>query len=194
MNKVIWWIVGIIVVVIGIYYFVSNKPDTAADDVVPATEDGQGSFTTPSDDQGAPADTSGKSLKDLIALGVSQQCAFSQTVDNSSTSGTVFVGMGKMRGDFVSVASGQTVNAHMIADGQYTYTWIDGIAMGFKMSLDQTAPASGTGANQTGSPDLNQKLDYNCSAWTLDASKFTLPAGVTFTAMGSAGLMTPPTQ
>ncbi len=183
MSKAIWWIIVIVVVVGGIYYL-SNKSAVVDDnEVTPTSEeaDDQGSFNTASSDQ--------KSLAELMALGTAQQCTFNQSLENSTNSGTFYLGLGQMRGDFTSVDGGQTTQIHMISDSKDVYTWIEGMNLGFKASASAGQPtASGTPANNNG-VDVNQKLAYNCSPWTADSSKFTLPTGIQFNA---PGMMAPP--
>ena len=58
--------------------------------------------------------SSQKSLKDLIGLGQTQECTF--TTEGSS--GKVYIGGGKMRGDFSTTTEGQTVISLMLVDGQ----------------------------------------------------------------------------
>lgn len=94
-----------------------------------------------------------------------------------------------MRGDFTSVASGQTTQSHMITDGQTSYVWTDQMAQGFKMSFSSANATSGgsNGASTSVNPD--EKVNYACSPWSVDQSEFTLPANITFSDMGA--LMNP---
>ncbi len=137
--------------------------------------------------------TSVNSLKDLLAKGIAQSCTFSSDAE----SGTVYVSGGKTRGDFSSVTEGKTVLSHMIVDGNTSYLWTDGQNTGFKMSFDPNAAASATPGTagttgSTGSFDANANMNYKCSSWFADASKFALPAGVTFTSF-SVPTMAPAT-
>lgn len=177
MNKVIWWIIGI-VIILGLIWYVATKKPTPTDDT--------NNVSSSSQDAGGQ-----RSLVELLALGTAQKCTFNQSVDGSNNEGRFYLSNGKMRGDFSSMANGQTMTAHMISDGQDMYTWLDGLNMGFKMSMDSTqAPVPGAAAN--GSVDVNQKLDYDCVPWTAEAAQFTLPAGVQFNDMSTAGVMMPP--
>ena len=186
MNKAIWWIIVIVVVAGGIYYSTTKSAPT--EPAAPASEGaaGQGTFNT------APPTSGQQSLAGLMALGTAQQCAFSQNVVGSSNSGTVYVSAGKVRGDFTSVADGQTTQAHMISDGQDVYTWIEGINLGFKATMSEGQAAT-PGTPASGGVDVNQQLNYDCSPWSVDNSKFAVPTSIQFNAMG-AGMMTPPTQ
>ncbi|MBI2030107.1 hypothetical protein HYT05_00630 [Candidatus Kaiserbacteria bacterium] len=121
------------------------------------------------------------SLKELIAGGVSQKCTFSDASADMPTEGTVYVGGGKVRGDFSATSQGKVMGMHMIADGATMHTWIDGMTSGFSMSMDATQ--SGTNTQQ--SFDSDKKIDYRCEQWATDDSRFVLPSNVTFQDMAA---------
>lgn len=137
-----------------------------------------------------PAPFTAQSLKDLFIEGASRQCTF--TTDSNST-GTVYVGSGKIRGEFSTKTGTQTVLAHMISDGKTSYIWMDDNKTGMKMTLDIASAA--TESNKTPSSeqgiDVNQKMKLECSNWSVDASKFEIPANVTFTDVSTIGRPTP---
>lgn len=121
------------------------------------------------------------SMKELIAMGKSQKCVFSEP--QSSTGGTIYIADGKVRGDFTSQNQGANVSGHMIVDGTTVYTWMDGMNQGFKTSFNPTGE-QGQGDTQQGlSPD--KKTDYKCEKWSADESFFAMPAGVTFSDMSA---------
>ena len=127
--------------------------------------------------------TKSASMKDLMA-GESQTCTYS----DAGYTGTVYVANNKMRMDYTGTSNGVTVTSHSIIDGNVYYSWIDGQPNGFKFDVSKTG-AGQAGPNQN--VDINRTFDYNCSAWSVDNSKFTLPAGVQFTdfaAVGSFGM------
>lgn len=125
------------------------------------------------------------STAELIARGGDHVCTFDQTVENSRSTGTVYISNGKMRGDFKSdVSAGGTnmsVESHMISDGEFMYTWSSMMPTGFKMAIIDSATADGTTPTSQEMFDANMKLSYDCDPWSADASKFTLPSTVTFT-------------
>lgn len=144
---------------------------------------------------GAPGTQSGKSnavssLKDLIAKNIAQTCTYSNSEGDVENSGTMFMAGGKVRGDFeTKMKDGKTTKSHMIVDGNTSYIWSDDSNMGFKSTFDEKAGTttsskdSGTPA-ETGSFDASAGMDYKCSPWSADASKFALPKGVTFQSFG----------
>lgn len=118
------------------------------------------------------------SLRELLGLGTNLECTFSD--QETGSNGTVYVGgESQMRGDFTSVADTQTVNGHIMVDGDNMYLWTDGETQGFKASLS----ASQELAEQSigiGAFDVNKDVDYECHNWAPDNSKFTLPSNVEF--------------
>jgi len=132
----------------------------------------------------APAPTSmssTSSLKDLMAKG-DQMCTYS---DNGN-SGTVYIGSGKTRMDFVATSQGKTSNVHSIMDGTTSYTWIDGQGTGYKMAINKSGITPNTGSTSTPQQvDPNKQVNYTCSSWSVDDSKFTLPGGINFMDLSS---------
>src|SRR3989344_7159247 len=115
MNKVIWWIIGIVIVV-GLIYYVSAEDPV---DTGNTEDEAVGSLDQGSNEQ--------RSLVELLAAGTAQKCTFDHSVDGSTNEGRIYIGNGKMRGDFSSTVNGQTMMAHMISDGQEVNTWVDGM-------------------------------------------------------------------
>jgi hypothetical protein len=164
MNKTILWVIGAVVVIAVGGYFIMNGM-------------AGGSMTSSTGTSTASASSSG-TMMGLLARGGSSEC---QVADPSKgMSGTVFVGGGKMRGDFSATQNGKTVTSHMISDGTTVYVWSSAMAEGIKMAAAASATTSAsTGAAQ--SNPANEDVNYTCSGWTMDSSEFSLPAGVTFT-------------
>jgi hypothetical protein len=170
-NKTLWAVVGVVVVVIII--------------VVAVMMHGSGGSSTSTGGtatNGANAGTgsSAMSLNDLLASGQSQQCGFStQSATSTTVTGTVYVGSGHLRGDFsVKNSSGTLTASHIITDGQTAYVWTDSPAQGMEISF--ASMSSGNAEQSQGSVNPSQKMNYSCAAWATDATKFTLPANVTF--------------
>lgn len=133
----------------------------------------------------SPVTSGAQSVKDLIAAGIPQKCTFTSTEGGASTQGTTYVAAGKVRGDFGSTIDGKASVSHMISDGETTYIWQDGQMNGVKMEIPKdsqgeasTQPVDTSVGKQA---DLDQKMDYDCSAWIPDTSLFSPPSDVTFT-------------
>jgi len=134
--------------------------------------------STPAVQTQTAANTPTQSLRDLIAQGVSQSCTYS--TENSH--GMIYLGGGKIRGDFVVPGvqqNGQPTNAHMIIMNNMNYLWTDGIKTGMKVAFDENATPNPQATPNTNF-DANAKLNFKCSPWVVDATMFTLPTGISF--------------
>lgn len=119
------------------------------------------------------------SMQQLMARGGSWQCDVSVTNEGITTTGTTYAANGKMRADFVSnVPQAGTVESHMIMRDNTAYTWTSMMNRGFKFPIQGGEAQPEVSAEVAA--QVNQNYDFNCTAWTTDESKFTLPSGVTF--------------
>lgn len=119
--------------------------------------------------------TSKASLKSLMSLGNNQTCTFEDT--QSGSSGTVYISSGKFRGDFSSNVNGTVTGSHMISDSSNVYVWMDNTNDGFKMSMDSIEKLNESNQKTV---DINKEVDYSCSGWGVDSSKFSIPTQITF--------------
>ncbi|OGM27720.1 hypothetical protein A2962_02580 [Candidatus Woesebacteria bacterium RIFCSPLOWO2_01_FULL_39_61] len=127
-----------------------------------------------------PSQVSQRSLKDLLAAGISQKCTFKDVSNDVEIEGTSYIANGKVRGDFSTTAEGKTSVGHSIFDGKASYVWMDGSSTGLKMEIDTSATSTTEASTQQGL-DLNKTIDYNCDAWLQEESVFNPPSDVTFT-------------
>jgi uncharacterized protein YpmB len=105
--------------------------------------------------------------------------------DNKGT-GSVYVSTDKkFAGDFTMKGTdGKETTAHMISDGTYMYIWSSGLPMGIKTSLEAAKNVEQNAqANQN--VNINQEVGLNCSRWTPDTSKFTVPSDIQFRDMSN---------
>lgn len=150
----------------GAYLVLSNRPSSSGPSTAQQQTETQANTQT----------SNPKSLRDLMALANNQTCTFTDV--DSQNQGTVYVGGGKVRGDFSGDTGANVQNTHMIYDGADVYVWFDGAKEGFKGNLDSLTQASGqTGTTSSGSKSLDpdKQVDYQCSPWTVDNSRFQLP-------------------
>ena len=154
------------------------KDDGLATEDTMETEEVSGEEQTPTDQDNFEGSTA-----QLMARGGDHKCTFDQTVENSHSTGTVYISNGKMRGDFKSDVSAagtnMSVESHMISDGEFMYTWSSMMPTGFKMKIDQASSPSDEAGQ--GTFDANMKLSYDCAPWSPGSSQFTLPSSITFT-------------
>jgi hypothetical protein len=168
-NKVLGAIVAVIVIALVGYFAMANKGNEGQE---ANNQNNQAQNSNTDNDE--PQKTS---LKGLLSSG-SQQCTYS----DAQSSGTVYTANGKARIDMSSVTNGVTTNSHAIVDNQTYYGWVDGQPSGFKFSIAQSSTGS-AGSNQN--VDVDKQVDYDCDGWSVDNSKFNLPANVQFTDLSS---------
>jgi len=166
-------ILAIILIVVIIAVAVSRKPQTTP----------QSQTSTSGKTEVA---TSRGSLKDLISGGKNLTCQISYTASDQTVAGTVYVaGEKKMRGDFTMTVNGNPMDSHMIVDAGWGYSWTSASPAGTKMKIEETSPTP-TAGSATQSAELEREVEYKCSDWSPDNSKFTPPADIQFTDMSQA--------
>jgi hypothetical protein len=120
------------------------------------------------------ADSSKKSLKDLLTAKEPAQC----TYNDENGQGAAYIDSGRLRGDFSYKYQADETKGHIIIINNTSYVWTDGTGKkGIKISLDN-APQTSTGANNI---DVATKVAYKCSPWTVNNSVFEFPSGIEFT-------------
>ena len=128
------------------------------------------------------------SFLDIIKLGKSVKCTYSSSNDSGVTSGETYVSGTKSRTDFIlTLKDGTTNDSHSITDGEWIYIWTSTGEQGSKMKIADmqksaaSSSAPGSTPTTTENKDLTQPMDYKCSPWLPDNSKFTPPSNITFT-------------
>jgi hypothetical protein len=170
-NTIIGIVVGVIVVLGAGYYLFTNMGSSAVEN----TE--QGAAVEQSSDKKM-------AFADFVKQGGSYKCTVTQSFEGTQTQGTTYIDNGKIRGEYTAQVQGMSIDAAFIVKDGYTYSWSSAMPnMGFKVKVDETAGDTGATASGTYSYNGDQIGDYNCESWTADASKFALPAGVTFQAI-----------
>lgn len=115
----------------------------------------------------------------IVAHGGSLTCTIAHA-GKEQTQGTIYVGGGKVRGDFTAQGSKGPIESHMLSDGTTMYVWSSARPQGIKMAM----PAGGkppVGPPGNSQAQLyNDTVDYSCSPWSVDATKFVLPQNVSF--------------
>jgi hypothetical protein len=128
-----------------------------------------------------PVQSEGKKMafSELVKQNGTYKCEVKQAMSDFENSGTVYMSGTNMRGEFNTVAEGRTVQNYFVIKDGYMYNWSSFASeMGAKIKVEAIAKAREEGA-YAWSPD--QVGDYNCEAWTPEASKFEIPAQVNFT-------------
>lgn len=168
MNNIVLWIVGLLVVLCGGYLAYERFGTGAAPSGAGETMEESGAFEG--------------TLAELAERGGSYKCVIDHESAGTESSGTVYVSGSDIRGDFTSTAGGMAIETHMIRTGSDIYVWSPIAPSGFKMkSVEGNGDAGAAMEGQFA--DMQQRYRYSCETWTPDGSLFSLPAGVTFTAI-----------
>ncbi|MBI3952680.1 MAG: hypothetical protein HY336_01860 [Candidatus Doudnabacteria bacterium] len=157
MNK---FLIGFVVVVLaglGVFYVMTKKSGTAGN-------------------------TWSGSASQLLTSGKAQKCTFS----DSGVQGVVYVANSKVRSDYESEQNGKSVKSHSIMDGNTNYVWVEGQDKGFKITAQSSTQIPGMGSTGPGI-DMEKKMNYSCSSWSADSSKFVPPGSVQFMDLSSLG-------
>lgn len=132
------------------------------------------------------------SLKDLMTASGNQRCTFTDT--ETGNNGTMYIGGGKMRGDFTSQIDNRTTTSHMISEGENAFVWMDDQKSGYKVSMQSMEGLNAkTNTNAPQAVDVNKQMNYRCSPWSADTSMFVPPTNIQFqdmsAMMGNTGTM-----
>ena len=157
----------------GFFIYSKNKAQTA-----PASQTATVSATPSSN-------SATQSLANILGGGGNKKCTFSEAgTTGGSTNGTIFVSGTNVHGDFtITTSSGKTETDHIIRIGDQNYIWGDSFPSGIKMTMSLQQFANNQQTSQTF--NTNQKANFNCGGWSVDASMFTPPASVHFMDLGN---------
>jgi hypothetical protein len=118
------------------------------------------------------------SLRSLLGMGKNVMCTFESTSGDNTSSGTVYITAdGAMRGDFKMGTGADAQTSSMLVKDGTSYVWSG--TKGVKMAASGEAQANANAQVQK-SVDLDSQVQYSCSDWAVEQSKFDLPAGVEF--------------
>lgn len=180
--KIIIPIIAVLVIGGGIFAYVSQNNDASENSN--ASNSAEAADTMEKETSEA---MERSTLASLFGRGENLMCDYAYSDDFGTQEGTVYVSGERVRGDFMMVGNddAQTI-AHIIRDDEYHYTWgtYDGETYGTKINLaDFDADAEAPAESESDAPNLNydHEYDFDCSPWSVDASKFTVPTDVTFT-------------
>ncbi len=123
-------------------------------------------------------ESSKSSLRSLLAIGKDVVCTFESSARNTESSGTVYISStGEMHGNFDSENQIGSVHSHMIvkADGM-AYVWSG--SQGTKMNFSKIDAAASSETDT--SVNMDAQVEYKCSDWKRDNSKFEVPSDVNF--------------
>lgn len=178
-KQVVVGLVAAAVIILGagfVYLFDKAKPATQPNSTV-ATQ------ITP-----AKSSVAG-TVADIFKTSKDEKCTFDSKTSDSETKGTIYATQNKDYGTFALTSSGKTTTNYVIRNANSFYIWGGSLPTGIKMTMSVDDLAKNISSSQySGSFNANQKVDYNCTNWTVDESLFTPPANIKFTNFGGVAL------
>lgn len=180
---VVLGIVGVIIVIAGFFLFFNNSAEAPnkTTSVENSERDGRlGNLESEDFNESGIG-----SLKDLLARGKNITCTFTYaSSEEGNYSGVVYVAGNDMRGDFEIEIEGESFGTHIINSEGTGYTWGDSpfgsMAMMFEINEEDGDFFSSDTSDSDGEVNYDQDVDYKCSSWRVDRSKFQPPSDITF--------------
>lgn len=123
-------------------------------------------------------------FESFIKNGGSYVCTVNQYVQNIESKGIVYIDGSKISGEFKTSVQGMNIGTSFISKDGYSYTWSSVMPnTGYKVAVTSSTNAGDSSTGTSGTYGFNAQDigDYDCQAWTPDASKFDLPSSVKFT-------------
>lgn len=164
-TKTIAIVVGVIVVAVGGYLLMGKEA----------------AAPLPGDVVSEPKTTFG-SLSDLVG-GESIYCTFASDEDGMKSDGEFWHANGQYRVEAVSQSEEGNFETYIIHDGSDMHIWSDTPEGLFAITMsaedDNVVDNLENGTADTG-PDMKAEVEYECSGWEPDSSRFVPPAGIEF--------------
>lgn len=179
-------VIGVVVVIaiaVSVFYYMNRGSGENSGPVGEREETGQdaGSVSTGEVLPEAQGGSFSGTVQDLFARGENLSCTFEREDEAGLVRGTMYVAESgeRLRGDFIiEQQGGQTMNAHIIRDGDYNYFWTEESEQGFKVAVvdeDQVQEDEETSAQNPQQDLLQEEVSYNCSRWPVEQRVFELP-------------------
>lgn len=125
-------------------------------------------------------------ILDLMKLGKSVKCTYELQSEGATTKGETYVSNGKTRSEItIDMEDGTKMDSYTISEGDWMYMWSSESDQGTKISLkEMESTVEDENIEDTGNEvDYNnqmEKIDYKCSPWIADDSKFEVPTNIEF--------------
>ncbi len=153
--------------------FLTTSGDSLPTPTVMTTEGTAGTASANSDFTG--------SIFDLGARGGNYVCSVSSSGTGNTTTGTVRIMNGNMRGDFESTIAGKRMTSSILKRGDTSYYWGSAMKQGVKMNVPQGSVQSGQSADLSGQGEISsQSFGWSCKQGSAADSDFVVPDDVEF--------------
>lgn len=126
-----------------------------------------------------------KSIKDLVASGVSQKCNWKSDSEGSVSEGQMWISGKKFKQEIKTIPEGSKTESKVVvvSDGSYTYMWNTEMGKkGIKMAVteDETQDYSA----ENGKVDWNKEFQFECNPTVVNDSELAPPADIEFQDLG----------
>jgi hypothetical protein len=178
MNRnIVIGVVIVILLVLGLWWYLSSTSMSSS------TSETNNNAATSSENSssGTTGTTAGSksTLGAVLAHGGNYTCTISSTSSTGNATGVIYAAGSKTRVDFNATSQdGTSVQTHVIRDGTWSYTWVDGMTTGTKTAMTTSAPRNPQPSGGVISEDSSVSSD--CHPWVPDATQFVPPKGITF--------------
>jgi hypothetical protein len=161
--KIIGTIIVVVLIALGIYFLVSHKN-------MSGTSTGKNAV----------------SIKELMARNEPLSCTFVRDQAGTRVNGSIVVYNQDVRGDFdIEGGPSGSFASHFIVKDGTSYIWTSLAPIGFKKPVAKTSGTSASPEDQASIVGINDKVDYSCTPWNADLTRFNLPSGITFSDLPS---------
>jgi len=197
-KQIVIAIIVVIILIAGIWIFMSgqknngqpvNAPTGANSQTQPnpATNNSGTQTTTTTTTQ---TNTFSGSLADLMAKKSPVNCQVSFDQNGTTQTQSMYFDGTNLRTDMVITIAGQPNTTHLVIKDGWEYMWSDSAIAGMtantgtkinfsQLQKPQTPAAAGT-TPSNGGLDTQKTMNFSCTPWIADASKFDLPANIQF--------------
>jgi hypothetical protein len=168
-NQVIVIIAALVIIVLGVGgYFLYGQKNNNVNNNLAAT-------------QAKPTTNLQSSIADLFIGGETKKCTFNLSEKNNRTTrGTILVTKNMAYANFAINDNKRETKTNLIRNNDTFYIWGDSFPSGIKIIMNVNEMAQKMKSSNYSGFDPDQKVNYNCSPWTLDSAIFTPPSSVKF--------------
>jgi len=173
-------IIGVLVISVVVcgYFVLQNRSDSIPPENKPALE----TNANPPVKTAEPENNI--SINELITAGKPVMCTASLTEGpiGSGQDLTIFVANSRVRSVSNIKTADKNFSPNIIITGGYQYIWPvpDSADRGEKINIAAIAKEAPAVAEFMKGFGMDEKIDYDCSPWTIDEQKFSLPEGIVF--------------
>lgn len=177
------FIVGIIIIFIGFLgWFFFGRISLSTDSATRVVEGLENE--TPLQENTTPELSGVGTIVDLLKLGKSLSCTYTQDSEKSGKSaGVIYLdGIERIRVDAQTEKDGKQYDSHIVYTSTDMYLWVESAEKSFALKVPVKNPVT---TYSTTSPELNtqtmyEDVTYICTSWNLDEGVFTPPSDIEF--------------